>query len=764
MPSRVMSLLTVGAPGGLHAGGVPTYTLNLSDVTFTPRMAKRLPSSGLFAAAPIVQGAWDGTGTADALTAGRGTQIAGTFYQNFDFAQGSIVVWVTPEWDGDDGVSHCLFSVGADTVVLEKNDSNNLVFWFYDGVGIRSVTVDASGWTAGTTYCIIVRWDSKNTLDGTNHLSLSIDDSHAFSAPTVSGTSAPGDTLLYVGSRTSYLYGASAIVEGVTVYRRVLYDGTYGTDVGNGDELALIYNAGSGQDPCLVTGGWDVVFCLPTDGATGLLSTGSGEAWSHPHSSAVLADTFCQTTYGSSAWEDSGTPSAGPSDITAAQRVFQWGYEFTGDAADEGISQTLTGLSSGQNYVLRVLAHTDTADDIRILVYDETNSANIVQYDFGASSDVDAPGVAIITFEIPTIARNGAAADCSSISVRVLTTAASQTVYVHQVELQENLVDNPSMETGSGNPWIPDGFTNSGLDTGTPDDIEQELSIVHSGASSIQFNTGASGGEELRQFPTFAVGDFVVYGGWVYCDGAGGVGIQPYAGSHGVHQIGDGSWLDTSIGNFSQHWVHHFGVYRLLEISPFFTVDPSGTATGARYVDDLYALVMDAVSLTVTPASEANSTEAAGLRVDGLDLCTQNVAGMLGALSGKIAFNVTPRHDGPDARSFGWPGFPRFFELFGPVSNFIKLYYNGADQVVLEYSDGVAHSDTWTPTGIVAGTTYLFEIEWSSGQMELKVDGVAKITIVASVDFTGDIPQNFTWGYRGAGGNDRHGDLVFGAP
>jgi hypothetical protein len=47
---------------------------------------------------------------------------------------------------------------------------------------------------------------------------------------------------------------------------RFLFDGTYGTDVqGNGDELALIYNAGSGTDPTEITGSWDVCLCAPTN-------------------------------------------------------------------------------------------------------------------------------------------------------------------------------------------------------------------------------------------------------------------------------------------------------------------------------------------------------------------------------------------------------------------------------------------------------------------------------------------------------------------
>ena len=95
-----------------------------------------------------------------------------------------------------------------------------------------------------------------------------------------------------------------SIIEGLTVYRRPLWDGSTGTNVGNGDEINLIHAAGAGADPCLITGSWDVVLCLPTNSTAEEIVTGEFEAWSHPHSSAELTDTFCETGYAGSAWAD----------------------------------------------------------------------------------------------------------------------------------------------------------------------------------------------------------------------------------------------------------------------------------------------------------------------------------------------------------------------------------------------------------------------------------------------------------------------------
>jgi len=67
---------------------------NQSLATFTPSMAKRT-GPGPFAAAPIVQGNWDGSGTPDVLTFPRGDLLGnptGNWYANFDMYQGSTVL------------------------------------------------------------------------------------------------------------------------------------------------------------------------------------------------------------------------------------------------------------------------------------------------------------------------------------------------------------------------------------------------------------------------------------------------------------------------------------------------------------------------------------------------------------------------------------------------------------------------------------------------------------------------------------------------
>jgi hypothetical protein len=276
--------LTVGTQRALLGGSkLPPLDFNPDLVTFTPGMAKRT-APGPFATAPIIQGKWDGTAGSDLVTHVVGSQIGNTngyFYANIDETSGTIVCWITPEWAGNDGINHAIYrEASAGRVALVKVTANRLDLIVG---GQTCVGPSTAAWTAGTTYCIIARWSSVATLDGTNYACVSVDDAHTYgmtTAPTLGSMTEFG-----IGSSSLLTLHADSIIEGLTVYRRPLWDGTYGTDVGNGDEINLIWAAGAGKDPCLITGSWDVVFCLPTNSTAEELTTGTGEAWSHPHSS-----------------------------------------------------------------------------------------------------------------------------------------------------------------------------------------------------------------------------------------------------------------------------------------------------------------------------------------------------------------------------------------------------------------------------------------------------------------------------------------------
>lgn len=228
--------------------------------------------------------------------------------------QGSVVLFWTPELGADDSSSsenYNLFYVNS-RFFLRYEYSNDRFVW---RTGATVAAAQNYSINSGATYSIVLRWDLDNYLSGSNYAILSIDDNHYQGITAIDNS---GVSFFYIGSDT--LGNASnGIIEGLTVYRRPLFDGTYGIDVGNGDEIAKIYdsdeNNGNGitpQDPALVTGSWDVVFAMPTNSSTGALGSGgtaTGEAWSHPHSSNLLYTDTTNTggfmmngTYTSDGW------------------------------------------------------------------------------------------------------------------------------------------------------------------------------------------------------------------------------------------------------------------------------------------------------------------------------------------------------------------------------------------------------------------------------------------------------------------------------
>jgi hypothetical protein len=557
-------------------------------------MAKR-PAPGPFTAAPIIQGKFDGSGVPDALTFPRGSQIDDSFYENYDAHQGTIAGWWKPEKTRTTGAKEYLWYLNSNAWCRYDHTENRL----YARTAGQSVLTYFST-TAGTLYFIALRWDTNNTLDGSNRGCISVNDVHTFDADGSVSVTSPS-TVIELGSENSLLYPANAIQEGFIFYRRPLFDGTYGIDVGNGDELNKMWAAGAGKDPCLVTGSWDVCFCLPTNSTVEELVTGTGEAWSHPHSSNLLGvgGFMFDGTYTNDGWADAGTPTAVAA-LASVEKIFPGGYKVTSDAANEGIYKDYT-CTEYQDFVIRVIAHSDGTSVPKVVLRDQTGSVVIADLTGSNGSTRTAPDVLIFTGEAP--------AGCTTLRVKLINSQSSGITFWHQCELLTNGVNRPSLETGAGDPWMPTGYSNISLDAG---DTEFEASIVHSGAGSIQFNANAASGEYVRQNGTYfgdAVGRFVSAGAWFYNGG-----YVSWRTDRVAKQTALTSVLELS-GAAVASWKHAAAVGRLLS-TPWFQIYGN---SAVHYVDDLYGFFLDDVSLTVTPASEANSQENGGIQVTGLD-------------------------------------------------------------------------------------------------------------------------------------------------
>ena len=179
------------------------------------------------------------------------------------------------------------------------------------------------------------------------------------------------------------------------------------------------------------------------------------------------------------------------------------------------------------------------------------------------------------------------------------------------------------------------------------------------------------------------------------------------------------------------------------------------------YGDDFYAISLDAVSLTVTPASEANSAESGGIRVDGRDNLTQPIpVARLKFNKGWIRFKVRPRHAPAELIDFLETTNSYFAYMFGDANNYISLYGSAANQITLGFNAGGAGfvSANWACAAAwTADQEMIWEIRYNAASMWLVVDEVTVVTVVAPVAF-GLIPTIAYWGgWVGV----RQGDAVF---
>ena len=696
-----------------------------ASATFTPNMSKR-NSAGPFAAGPIFQGDYSSTSQSDLINWTRGNTIAGNFYQNLDTNQGSLVLWITPEWNGNEANTSWIYNSGNDGVVLQRLGST---IRFY--VNNTTITTSVLSWTAGSTYNIVARWDYKNTIDGTNYVSLSINGLTTYGGTVSPGNFSPGANNGF-GHSNNVVFSTNAIIEGFTVYRRVLFDGTYGTNVGNGNEISQIYNSGTGKDPTEITGSWDVVFALPTNASTGTLTTGTGNAWSHPHIFNLLYTSTINTggfmmngTYGSDGWVNVGSPSSVGA-LSTSEKIFNGGYKYTSTGANQGIYRTFTA-TNGEDYVLRALGNSDGICNPQIKITRADGTTEISHLNGTTTSTKGSPDVYIFTWESPA---------SESEQVQLINTTSSGTCYWHQVEVLTNKHDNPSMETGSGDPWVPTSWSNAGMGAGQG---SRETSIVHSGSSSFKASSNDSNPRGVLGGLTKIIDKFYSRG------------VSALIASGADASFTYGHPIQSSLsGNYnwnfnSNSWKNYSRVHRAINIAQTLEtyLRVSGVG-GAGYYDDIYTFELTDVSLTVTPASQANSTETSGLRVDGRDTLTQPITGLT-STNGVVRFKFTPRHSFVDANKFGVT-YPTIVSLLGDNNNYIMVFKNGVNISLWGGFNGTFLQSNVVPPALNAGTTYDFEISYSTGgSVILKINGT-QVTSIAGIGTFTTVPTTAWFG------------------
>lgn len=480
---------------------------------------------------------------------------------------------------------------------------------------------------------------------------------------------------------------------------------------------------------------------IATAGATATLNDDSGNA-NH--------GTIANGTWNNTPGMDFDSPGG---------RIYGWGYAIGTDAISEGIKQTWTGLVAGKDYVIRALAYSEDGVGIpRIVIYDETNAAQITAITGLAMSTEWSPDVFILSFELPTLAR-GAAADCTSISIKLISTTAGNVGW-HQCEWLNNLLDNPSLDTGAvADPWIPDGWVNQALDAG---DSEIETVIRHSEGASIQLNSGASS-ESVSVTQNYTIGKFYSSGAFLYSSVNQAKHYACIPSTSRVllqYSTVDARPTDPTVG---ASWLHYKFVVRCISASAslFNVYAIAGAAGGSeRFADDCYFFALDDVTLTCTPASQANSLEGTGIRVDGLDRLTQLVTAWQ-AGKGKVTFTYTPRHSAAIVALLG-NATPVIACFYADANNYILLDWSAANTIRLRYNAGGVgvQTGTYDATGaIVAGTAYNMDLRYTGGGMKLYINGGLVLTISAGVSFS-VIPTTAYWGSDNS--TTQQNDAVFG--
>lgn len=727
------------------AAGVPTFNFDPAEAAFTPAMAKRT-GPGPFAAAPIVQGSGDGSG-GDVLSASRGSQIDGHFYANFDGNQWMLGCHWTPQRDAADGSGKdYLFYASASHYVAYDYDNTR----FELAVGGQTMTASYTT-VAGATVALVAGGSSVTAIDGTNYGRISINDAHTYGITTQPTASAP-DASLYIGSNN----GANAIdgvIEGAFVVREMLWDGTYGTDLGTGDAVAAHYASGSGADVTATIGAFDVTFCMPTDASVGELG-GTGQAWSFPHSSNLItpADAHMLDATAWNNWTAEGSP-INPALLAAAEKVYQGGYQFEATAAGDGYYKDVA-VNPGDDWVIRVLAHSvDGVGQPKAILYDATNGAEIGSLEGTTGSTAGAPDELLFTGEAPYVSRYGVAADCTTLRVKLVNAKSSGVVAFHQVQLQENLIDNPSMEVGSGDPWIPGGWANSTLEAG---DSVQETSDTHSGQSAFRIQADENY-EGYRQTNIPVNEKFYSFGGWRKSISGNlnfWLSSTAYRQSTAIGVVNDLSGL--TVWHHSPFVVRENPAYSAISVHN--RVDTSGY-TGL--FDDVYLVALDPVTLTVIPADLAASTEGDFIRVDGRDTLTQAPAG-LSAASWVIRFEAKPLNAAADVADFGISN-PALWHWYEDASNYAGLDWNAANTLRLTANGGGAGdvTDTADMTGAWdAGTAKTVKVQYDGTDLKVYLDGIEQLSVAVAFASEPTTPNYF--------GSDKDGanqaDVLIAAP
>ncbi|MFH1812095.1 MAG: hypothetical protein ABIJ09_25375 [Pseudomonadota bacterium] len=649
-----------------------------SPWTLTPAMSRRA-SGGPFAVATGIQGAVraDICTRGDAIAVARGSYLGRSFYQHFDPTQGSLVVWISPEWDATDlqGEDRTLLAAGDFEFGV---DAATLGAFLRLGNNRHVMPGAFDTWLAGDTHFVVLRWDAQHDI-GAGRVSLVVDDHAPYEIATSIVVTEVADPIILGAADLEGRGSLGALLEGLTIYRRVLADSAGGVSLGHDDEVGEIYAAGPGTEPTLITGSWDVVLALPGDAEEGLLPA-TGQAFSHPHSANMLGmPGYLLAPAARQAWElvQAGSNNVSLSGAQPQQWIYGAASQLT--TTEAGAGMRLSASTGGAtSLVLRAIVHSD-GTAIPALILQNASGNDITALTGSAATSRDHPDVLILTAEIP--------ASPALVHVMLVNrVSTNSSIFVHQVEVLPNLLANPSFETGSDvDPtWQPDDWLNhstSALRT------YKEQSTVHSGATAVAIEgIGTGGYHDIRTLTSVPglnqLRHFFGTGAMFWSSSGAAPGIRPDNGC--LMQ------LAAPVGKFDVRgrpvtgtWQHVAGVGRRHDVYTDGGVNCQndmlrfGGQWGAALqaiIDDAYLIHLEQVDLTPLPADLSRSLEQGYVRHDGEDSLAQPITDLT-ANSGRIDLALGLNHP-VSLRDTFCPYDAVLWQAWNDASNNITLRFN----------------------------------------------------------------------------------------
>jgi hypothetical protein len=153
-------------------------------------------------------------------------------------------------------------------------------------------------------------------------------------------------------------------------------------------------------------------------------------------------------------------------------------------------------------------------------------------------------------------------------------------------------------------------------------------------------------------------------------------------------------------------------------------------------------VLSDPVSLTVTPASQANSLEGTGISVNGYDLMSAPLNNV-SATRGTVSFSHTPRYSSSKIVNLNVSPI-QIAHLYGNNNNYIKLLDSGTYYIEAKINGG-ALIQVGGGYSFIGGTLYNITIAYTPVSIQVFVNGIRTIRYDTPVLF-GVVPVQFIGG------------------